>query len=140
MRIRDPEWKKVGSRMEKIRIRDKQPGSATLMSIPGAFLICTTGTYRVINVLLITFSPRLDLFTRFCLRIVNGRKVTTKKVMENGVETVTTYEDDVMKSRTVNGVPQQMQQQVSYLNSYCSSQGADTPPAPLSGAEGGSNL
>ncbi len=44
---------------------------------------------------------------------MNGRKVTTKKVMENGVETVTTYEDDVMKSRTVNGVPQQMQQQVS---------------------------
>jgi hypothetical protein len=40
--------------------------------------------------------------------------------MENGVETVTTYEDDVMKSRTVNGVPQQMQQQVSYLNSHCS--------------------
>jgi hypothetical protein len=54
--------------------------------------------------------------------------------MENGVETVTTYEDDVMKSRTVNGVPQQMQQQVAYLNSYCSSQGADpTAPSKRSG-------
>ena len=42
--------------------------------------------------------------------MVDGRKVTTKKVTENGVETVTTYEDDVLKSRTVNGVPQQMQQ------------------------------
>jgi hypothetical protein len=30
--------------------------------------------------------------------------------MENGVETVSTYEDDVLKSRTVNGVAQQMQQ------------------------------
>jgi DnaJ family protein B protein 6 len=41
---------------------------------------------------------------------VNGRKVTTKKVVENGVETVSTYEDDILKSRTVNGVPQQMHQ------------------------------
>ena len=39
-------------------------------------------------------------------RIVNGRKVTTKKVVDNGVETVTTYENDVLKSQTVNGVPQ----------------------------------
>jgi hypothetical protein len=35
MRIRDgknsdPRWKKFGSGMEKIRIRDKHPGSATL--------------------------------------------------------------------------------------------------------------
>jgi hypothetical protein len=32
MRIQDPEWKKFGSRVEKIRIRDpeKHPGSATL--------------------------------------------------------------------------------------------------------------
>ena len=50
-----------------------------------------------------------DSLTLCPLRIVNGRKVTTKKVVENGVETVTTYEDDVIKSRTVNGVPQQMQ-------------------------------
>ena len=39
-------------------------------------------------------------------RIINGRKVTTKKVMDNGVETVTTYENDVLKSQTVNGVAQ----------------------------------
>ena len=39
-------------------------------------------------------------------RIVNGRKVTTKKVMDNGVETVTTYENDVLTRQTVNGVPQ----------------------------------
>jgi hypothetical protein len=30
MRIRDPEWKKFGSGMEKIRIRDKNPETATL--------------------------------------------------------------------------------------------------------------
>ncbi len=29
--IRDPGWKKIGSRMEKIWIRDKHPGSATLV-------------------------------------------------------------------------------------------------------------
>ena len=33
-------------------------------------------------------------------------QVTTKKVVENGVETVTIVENDVIKSRTVNGVPQ----------------------------------
>ncbi len=30
MRIRDPGWRQIGSGMEKIRIRDKHPGSATL--------------------------------------------------------------------------------------------------------------
>merc|ERR1719431_2196924 len=42
-------------------------------------------------------------------RVVNGRKITTKKTMDNGVETVTTYENDVLKSQTVNGVPQAIQ-------------------------------
>lgn len=37
---------------------------------------------------------------------VNGKKVTTKKVLENGIETVMSYENDVLKSKTVNGVPQ----------------------------------
>ena len=39
-------------------------------------------------------------------RIVNGKKVTTKKETANGVETVTTYENGVLKSHTVNGVAQ----------------------------------
>jgi len=47
--------------------------------------------------------------TSMSTRFVNGVKVTTKKVMENGVETVTTYENDVLKSQTVNGVPQAIQ-------------------------------
>ena len=42
-------------------------------------------------------------------RIVNGRKVTTKKVVDNGVETVTTYENGVLKSHTVNGVAQALE-------------------------------
>lgn len=42
-------------------------------------------------------------------RIVNGRKVTTKKVVDNGVETVSTYENDVLRSQTVNGVAQALQ-------------------------------
>lgn len=37
---------------------------------------------------------------------INGKKVTTKKVFENGIETVMSYENDVLKSKTVNGVPQ----------------------------------
>ncbi|XP_015792958.1 dnaJ homolog subfamily B member 6 [Tetranychus urticae] len=42
-------------------------------------------------------------------RFVNGRKIETKKVIENGVETVTVIEDGMLKSRTVNGVPQAVQ-------------------------------
>lgn len=39
-------------------------------------------------------------------RFANGKKITTKKVLENGKETVMSYEDDVLISKTVNGVPQ----------------------------------
>ena len=42
-------------------------------------------------------------------RFINGKKIMTKKVVDNGVETVTTYENDVLKSQTVNGVPQPIQ-------------------------------
>lgn len=49
--------------------------------------------------------------TSMSTRFLNGKKVTTKKEVENGVETVTTYENDVLKSQTVNGVPQAIQVQ-----------------------------
>ncbi|XP_059054194.1 dnaJ homolog subfamily B member 6 isoform X2 [Achroia grisella] len=41
-------------------------------------------------------------------RMVNGKKITTKKVSENGRETVMSYENGVLKSKTVNGVPQSL--------------------------------
>jgi DnaJ family protein B protein 6 len=39
-------------------------------------------------------------------RINNGHKIVTKKIIENGNETVTVEENGIMTSRTVNGVPQ----------------------------------
>ncbi|XP_026463310.1 dnaJ homolog subfamily B member 6-like [Ctenocephalides felis] len=39
-------------------------------------------------------------------KFINGKKITTKKVMENGRETVMSYENDILTSKTVNGVPQ----------------------------------
>lgn len=39
-------------------------------------------------------------------KFVNGKKITTKKVTDSGVETVTILENDVIKSRMVNGVAQ----------------------------------
>ncbi|XP_014275412.3 dnaJ homolog subfamily B member 6-B isoform X5 [Halyomorpha halys] len=39
-------------------------------------------------------------------RFINGKKITTKKVIENGKETVMQYENDILKSKTVNGVAQ----------------------------------
>lgn len=44
-------------------------------------------------------------------RYVNGKKITTKRVVDNGVETVKTYENDVLKSHTVNGQRQALEQQ-----------------------------
>lgn len=35
-----------------------------------------------------------------------GRRIETRKVIENGVETVTVHENGQLVSRTVNGVPQ----------------------------------
>ncbi|XP_035892971.1 dnaJ homolog subfamily B member 6 isoform X2 [Anopheles stephensi] len=37
---------------------------------------------------------------------INGKKLMTKKVYENGTETIMSYENDVLKSKTVNGVAQ----------------------------------
>lgn len=39
-------------------------------------------------------------------RYQNGKKIVTRKVIDNGQETVTVEEDGVLKSRTVNGVQQ----------------------------------
>ncbi|XP_064456841.1 dnaJ homolog subfamily B member 6-like isoform X1 [Ornithodoros turicata] len=36
-------------------------------------------------------------------RFVNGKKIETKKIIENGVETVTVHEDGVLTKKTVNG-------------------------------------
>nr|AEE61675.1 unknown [Dendroctonus ponderosae] len=41
-------------------------------------------------------------------RFSNGKKITTKKIFDNGRETVMTYENDILKSKTVNGVPQSL--------------------------------
>lgn len=39
-------------------------------------------------------------------RFLNGKKIVTKKVVENDVETVTILENGIIKSKTVNGEPQ----------------------------------
>merc|ERR1719188_1427458 len=44
--------------------------------------------------------------TSMSTRFVNGRKVTTKRTFNNGVETVKEYDNDVLVSHTVNGKPQ----------------------------------
>jgi len=39
-------------------------------------------------------------------RMINGKRIVTKKVVDNGIETVTVTENGVLKSKTVNGVSQ----------------------------------
>jgi DnaJ family protein B protein 6 len=39
-------------------------------------------------------------------KVVNGKRIVTKKVVENGQETVIVEEDGVLKSKSINGVPQ----------------------------------
>lgn len=42
-------------------------------------------------------------------KIVNGKKITTRRVFENGREKqVDTYENDVLKQRVLNGIPQRI--------------------------------
>lgn len=42
-------------------------------------------------------------------KVINGKKFVTTKIVENGVETVITEEDGVIKTKTVNGVAQQIE-------------------------------
>ncbi|XP_055348262.1 dnaJ homolog subfamily B member 6-like [Paramacrobiotus metropolitanus] len=44
-------------------------------------------------------------------KVVNGKKISTKKVLENGVETVHVYEDGNLKSKSVNGIQQALPHQ-----------------------------
>jgi DnaJ family protein B protein 6 len=44
--------------------------------------------------------------TSSSVKIVNGRRIVTKKVVQNGTETVTVEENGQITSKTVNGVPQ----------------------------------
>jgi len=39
-------------------------------------------------------------------RFINGKKMTTKKIYENGKETTMTFENDILVSKSINGVPQ----------------------------------
>lgn len=39
-------------------------------------------------------------------RFVNGKKIETKKIQENGIETVSVFEDGQLVSKSVDGVPQ----------------------------------
>jgi hypothetical protein len=75
MQIRDPEWKKFGSGMEKTRIRDKHPGSATL---PLNFFPMMKGyqvsTWVLVGLLVLSTSL---LATYTCLSQRNRRKITS---------------------------------------------------------------
>ncbi|XP_077555107.1 dnaJ heat shock protein family (Hsp40) member B6 mrj isoform X1 [Haemaphysalis longicornis] len=59
-----------------------------------------------------TFSTELGAMrpgvrkTSTSTRFVNGKKIETRKVMENGVETVTVHEDGVLTKKTINGQAQ----------------------------------
>lgn len=49
-------------------------------------------------------------------RFVNGKKIETRKVIENGVETITVHEDGVIQSKTVNGAPQALDSGYHHLS------------------------
>jgi len=42
-------------------------------------------------------------------KFVNGKKITTQRLNENGIETIKTFENDVLMSHTVNGEQQALQ-------------------------------
>ncbi|KAG9511178.1 DnaJ-like subfamily B member 6-A [Fragariocoptes setiger] len=51
-------------------------------------------------------NPVLIKRTTTCVRFLAGKKVETKKIFENGNETVIVHEDGVLKEHTINGQPQ----------------------------------
>lgn len=53
--------------------------------------------------------PNVVKSTSKSTKVINGKKFVTTKTIENGVETVVTEEDGVVKSKTVNGVPQSIE-------------------------------
>jgi len=72
-------------------------------------------------------------------RFINGKKLVTQKVVENGVETVTTYENDVLKSQTVNGVPQAIQGSSSSDSQRVVSSGSRSQPTGRLARHGGTD-
>jgi len=54
-------------------------------------------------------NPGVVKSTSKSTKVINGKKFVTTKIMENGVETVTTEEDGIIKSKTVNGVAQSIE-------------------------------
>jgi len=46
--------------------------------------------------------------TTTCTRVVDGKKIVTKTIDDNGTETVETIENGILKSRLINGSPVQI--------------------------------
>lgn len=55
-----------------------------------------------------TYVKRVSTSTKY----VNGKKITTKKVFENGKEVILQYENDQLMHKSINGVPQS----ITYLD------------------------
>ncbi|CAL1279720.1 unnamed protein product [Larinioides sclopetarius] len=102
-----------GSSSRGLRTRDPfQPGAFGFGNFPFLFNDMSAGFPDFSSSFNATVStgssqPGVGLKkTTTSTRFVNGKKIETKKIFANGVETVTVHEDGVLKSRTVNGVPQ----------------------------------
>jgi len=54
-------------------------------------------------------NPGVVKSTSKSTKVVNGKKFVTTKIVENGTETVITEEDGVVKTKTINGVPQSIE-------------------------------
>lgn len=68
--------------------------------LPGSFTWYNTSSSRVGCIG--TMMGQTSISTQF----IHGRKITIQRIFENGMEIIMTYENDVLRSKTVNGVPQ----------------------------------
>ncbi|KAF4524668.1 hypothetical protein B566_EDAN012250 [Ephemera danica] len=74
-----------------------RPLSLSMQLSPFEDMINATGQRR---------NSRIKRTTMHTTHFVDNTKISTTKVIENGKETVFVYENDELKSKTVNGIPQ----------------------------------
>ncbi|XP_043604257.1 dnaJ homolog subfamily B member 6-like [Bombus pyrosoma] len=68
--------------------------------LPGSFTWFNTNRSRVGSIS--TMIRQTSISTQF----IHGKKITIQRIFENGMEIIMAYENGVLRSKTVNGVPQ----------------------------------
>lgn len=98
------------SRQLQVPMRQHNLGGMPLvnMSVFGSPLLAPVGLSSVSSFGFPAGGGGNFVSTSSSTKMVNGKRIVTKKVVQNGTETVTVEENGRITSKTVNGVPQRV--------------------------------